>query len=102
MEGIIQGFDDFLNLVIGGGVEVVKREDQVNLGQILYIYLTVIPFHPEREERDWNGGDSRQKCGVSCYAGASPVKTTVPCRVGHLEYEARLKLPDSHPTLYFT
>ena len=61
--------------MIGGGVEVVKKEDQVNLGQILYIYLKVIPFHPEREARDWNGADSRQKCGVACYAGASSLKT---------------------------
>ena len=33
MEGIVQGFDAFLNLVIEGGVEVMKREDQVTLGQ---------------------------------------------------------------------
>ena len=30
----IQGFDAFLNLVIEGGVEVMKREDQVTLGQL--------------------------------------------------------------------
>ena len=29
VEGTIQGFDTFLNLVVEKGIEVVKREDQV-------------------------------------------------------------------------
>ena len=39
VEGIVQGFDAFLNLVIEGGVEVVKREDQVTFGQIVNIHF---------------------------------------------------------------
>ena len=39
MEGIVQGFDAFLNLVIEGGIEVVKREDQVTLIIVLYLVL---------------------------------------------------------------
>ena len=39
MEGIVQGFDAFLNLVIEGGVEVVKREDQVFFGSNIVHFL---------------------------------------------------------------
>ena len=81
MEGIIIGFDPFLNLVIEKGIEVVKRADQVSFSQILLIFLKRLwigklqceLFYPEREEGDWNGGDPGQKCGVSCGAGASQV-----------------------------
>ena len=38
VEGIVQGFDAFLNLVIEGGIEVVKREDQVFFGS------NIVPF----------------------------------------------------------
>ena len=39
MEGIVQGFDAFLNLVIEGGIEVVKREDQVFFGSNIVHFL---------------------------------------------------------------
>ena len=81
----IQGFDAFLNLVIEGGIEVVKREDQVFFGSNIVHFLKKVRkniFHPEREERDWNGGDPGQKCGVPCRAGASPVNRLLSkCRV---------------------
>ena len=35
----IQGFDAFLNLVIEGGIEVVKREDQVFFGSNIVHFL---------------------------------------------------------------
>ena len=76
MEGIIIGFDPFLNLVIEKGIEVVERADQVTFGQILLIFLKRLwigklqceLFYPEREEGDRNGGDPGQKCRVSCRA----------------------------------
>ena len=64
MEGVLQGFDSFMNLVINDGVEI-QSTDKVLIVNIDFANPLNKRENSGRKEGDWLVGDSWQKCRVS-------------------------------------
>lgn len=39
VEGVLRGFDPFLNLVVDEGIEIRKNEERVNIGVVVSLFL---------------------------------------------------------------
>ena len=64
VEGVLQGFDSFMNLVINDGVEI-QSTDKVLIVNIDFANPLNKRENSGRKEGDWLVGDSWQKCRVS-------------------------------------